>query len=264
MNVAPQHPTPKYKVPKTIILAGGKGLRWQASVRQRQPDGSEADALLVVNNKLMVEVDGKPLLQRSLSILRELEIPDPVVYGEVPGLPSSVERFIAKNPPAEVVGAIKACEPIWRDACEVCVLLGDVVWAPGAMDRVFAPSGHDWTFYGKLGANVFTGKAWPEIYAFRFRTVAADQVLEAADYLLRTLVWRRKFWELYRLLLGLPVPANTPDQGELFYPPSSGSFVVVPDWTDDIDTLEEYLRLSKLLAQARGPQSQYSQTKVAS
>ncbi len=127
-------------------------------------------------------------------------------------------------------------------------MLGDVVWSKAAVAQLLTPTRLDWQFFGKLGSNVFSEKTWPEIYAVGFRVSASLTVLSAATQLLAQDTWRKKLWELYRVMLELPVPNQRPDLGYLFYPPASDRFCVVPDWTDDIDDLNEYLRLCRFLS----------------
>lgn len=234
--------------PCVVILAGGNGLRWQAPVKQQQADGIEQDATLTVTNKLLVDIGGRPLLWRTIDLLAAAGIANPVVYGNLDGLPETVRSFQPKEPPAEIIETFSSCIELWTEADTVLFLLGDVVWSKAAIAQLLTATRLAWQFFGKLGGNVFSGKTWPEIYAVRFRASASPALISAAAQLSTQDVWRKKLWELYRVMLGLPVPLQLPDLGYIFYPPASDHFCVVPDWTDDVDDLDEYLRLTRFLS----------------
>lgn len=234
--------------PQVILLAGGKGLRWQSSAKRSRADGSREDVTVVVENKLLVDILGQPLLWRTLDGLARAGASAPVVYGAGLELPTGTATFHPRQAPPEIILALNASRPLWKDADDVLFLLGDVVWSSTALRRLLAPSPVSWRFYGKLSGNAFTGKAWPEIYALRARRGAMKSIVAAARRLDESGAWRKKLWELYRMLLQQPCPETTPDRGYLFHPPSSDHFHVIADWTDDIDELGEYLRMRQLLS----------------
>lgn len=215
-------------LPCVIILAGGQGLRWQATVKQPQADGIERDSMLTVKNKLLVDIGGRPLLWRTIDLLAAAGIADPIVYGSLEDPHGNVRSFQPNEAPAEIIGTFSSCMELWKKAETVLFVLGDVVWSKAAIAQLLTPTHLDWQFFGKLGSNIFSGKLWPEIYAVRFHAGASSTLIAAATQLSAQAVWRQRLWELYRVMLACRFPIRSLTMAMSFTPRPAITFAWSP------------------------------------
>lgn len=93
---------------------------------------------------------------------------------------------------------------------EQVVLLGDVVWSIAALCRVLepVPKRERPVFYGREGANLYTGKGYGELYAVRCKPSELEPHQEI-----------NRLW--------------------LLKDATGGELVEINDWTDDIDTQQD-------------------------
>ena len=96
--------------------------------------------------------------------------------------------------------------------------------------------------FGKTGSNLYTQKPWAEIYGLRVLDNAKNILLDNIDKALQAPKEKKKIWDLYSVLLGM-APATKP---VLSYPKRK-IFVEILDWSDDIDTPEEYHNIIRML-----------------
>ena len=102
--------------------------------------------------KHLIEVDGEPVLARTLRLLAELLPqwdytvrvvgPEPLAIAFRPGM-GYVEHFMLPDPGNCIVDGILAAQPWWAPndhgvAGRTLVLLGDVVWSKAALGQVLA------------------------------------------------------------------------------------------------------------------------------
>lgn len=215
--------------PRFVIMAGGKGLRWTI----------ESKTSTVAINKLDVLIDGQPLLARTLAMLEQLGAPGP----ELCGAPESLRtgRHAVSEPSVEgLCGALSGWMADRNDA--VVILLGDVAWSHDSLSRVCCERPEDIRFYGKLGANRFTGKPWGEIYALS----APSRALEHFSASLRNCACAdpaARLWDLYGAVSGTTPLSRDP------HPlwPQTPWFSEIEDWTDDIDRPVDYRNLLRAL-----------------
>lgn len=219
-----------------IILAGGKQTRWTDQ-----------------SNKMLSAIDGQPLIYRTYSLLQDVGMVEPVVYSKNQEVIGTKKSFYPESEQETVVEAISATSSLWKNGT-ITILLGDVVFSRNVLFWL----AHSWLnendpiqLIGRLGQNSFTGKPWPEIYGIRFLVSASERILQGIDSVLSGKYERKKIWELYRALIGEP-QIEKPDLNYLYHPPKNNIFAVVKDWTDDIDTLEEYQNMIRLLAYLKG------------
>ncbi|MCP5368548.1 MAG: NTP transferase domain-containing protein [Hyphomicrobiales bacterium] len=214
--------------PQTVLLmAGGPQRRWHgAEPRHLAPLGTGT------------------VIGRTLRQLAQNGVDDPVVVSAapLPGLEGTAAQPCSGPYPAALAGT----RPLWRGA--VLVLSADTVFSDGALRAILstppAPN-HAWGFFGKRGANSFTGKEWSEIYALRFHADDGGRLAAALADLAAAAVKRRKLHELYRALAGLS-PADRP------YLPPGPLFHDVPDWTDDADSRRDLDNIAACMRQLPG------------
>jgi hypothetical protein len=214
-----------------IILAGGKQTRW--------PDKT---------NKMLSPINGQPLIYRTYSLLQDVGFQKPIVYSKFPEVIGANESYYPEKDKETIVEAIAASSCLWNDGM-ITILLGDVVFSRNVLallSRSLLNDSYPIQLIGRLGHNPFTGKPWPEIYGLRFLGSASEKILKSIDEVLNGKYERKKIWELYRALIGVP-QIEKPDSEYLFHPPRNKIFALVNDWTDDIDTPEEYHNMTRLL-----------------
>lgn len=215
-----------------IILAGGKQVRWGQC-----------------SSKMLAPVLGRPLIRRTCAQLRRTGQPRPTIYSADAEVVGNERAFWPDRCQGTVLEAIAATSPLWRR--QTTILLGDVVFSDQAMQWL-AETGVDETnpvqVFGKTGPNEFTDKRWPEIYGLRFSISAGNGLLKCIDEALNGPCERKIIWELYRALLRIP-QVREPDYWYYYHPPQSRLFAEISDWTDDIDSPEEYRNLVGRLGQ---------------
>ena len=211
-------------LPATVILmADGPQRRWTAE-----------------GDKHLAPVLEEPLIHRTLRLLAENRVTDPVVFTRNSEVAGKATKFA---PPLRLPSLAAACAvtcDLWRG--DVLFLAGDVVFSERALPALLARApgtAPPWAFFGKRGANRHTGKPWAEIYAFRASGDGIPAALSAMGALAAGSYRRKGFRELYRVLKDV-----RPDRTFL---PGGAGFHAVPDWTDDIDTTEDHARLARYL-----------------
>lgn len=215
-----------------IILAGGRQERWG-----------------LYSSKMLAPILGQPLIRRTCAQLRRMGQPRPTIYSADAEVVGNERAFWPDRYQWTVLEAIAATSLLWRR--QTTIILGDVVFSDQAMQWLAETRVDETTpiqLFGKTGPNIFTGKAWPEIYGLRFSISAGNRLLECIKETLNGPCERKKIWELYRALLRIP-QAREPDYWYYYHPPQSHLFAEISDWTDDIDRPEEYWNLVPRLEQ---------------
>ncbi len=226
-----------------LMLAGGEATRWYSPGLEEVSASSQRVRL--EQSKLFAPIRGEALMNRTVRQLAQRGVKQPWVYNLRDTLPLGCRRFQPENHPSDIILAMAQSASHWK--VDVTILLADVVWSEEALNRVLESQPMSWRFFGKLGPNAHTKKPWGEIYALRFSAESASEVLEAINRLYTNPCWRRKLWELYRSMLQHPIPQTLPPASYVNKPPKSRNFCELPDWTDDIDEIADYERLTSLL-----------------
>jgi hypothetical protein len=191
---------------KVVIMAAGNGLRW--------------NNFLGVP-KQMIPINGEPLLHRTIRLLKERKIPYKDIVVTVPE-----KGFYGKLPCKEVVG-----DPTWSvdkflNAYGDLYVYGDVYYTEEAMNTIvytLEPS-----FYGRYTGSRITGKKWGEVFGVR----PDDRMREIFKQIKEMDIPKRRGWEVYRLWAGYGI--NEDKVGDYWRE--------IDDFTDDIDSPEEYHR----------------------
>jgi bifunctional N-acetylglucosamine-1-phosphate-uridyltransferase/glucosamine-1-phosphate-acetyltransferase GlmU-like protein len=210
-----------------IILAGGVEVRWK-----------------VASSKMLVPILGQPLIRRTCSLFKKINNISFVVYSNNKEIIGEEIGFWPKSNSLEILEAITKTSPLWKGV--TTILLGDVIFSNKAIEWIATTCPKNETpiqLFGKTGSNPYTQKPWAEIYGLRLLEDAKNVLLNCIDKTLQTHKKKKKIWDLYSVLLGMPV-ATKP---VLKYPKSK-IFVEILDWSDDIDTCEEYYNMLRLLS----------------
>ncbi len=194
---------------RAIILAAGDGKRW-------------GNYLGV--NKCMIEINGEPLLHRTIRLLRENGIDDIVVTGDWKEMPAKTERQKEKECEIDRFYGIRH---LFKE--NNIVLYGDAYYTEKAIKTiVLSPS---LSFCGRFDRNEV--KNYGELFAIKFR---GDEIVsyckKLRDDFLAGKIRRCIGWELYRSMSLLPLNEHKI---------KSHLFVELPaDETEDFDKPEDY------------------------
>jgi hypothetical protein len=207
-----------------IILAGGVQSRWKEA-----------------SSKMLVPVFNQQLIRRTCSLLKNNN-GTPIIYSNDSEVIGGERSFWPEKHSLEILEAIAATHPLWRGI--TTILLGDVIFSKNAIQWIATTHAYETPIqiFGKTGSNLFTQKPWAEIYGLRVLDNAKNNLLDNIDKSLQAPKEKKKIWDLYSVLLGM-APATEP---VLKYPKSK-IFVEILDWSDDIDTPEEYHNIIRML-----------------
>lgn len=193
---------------KIFIMAQGKGSRWKENARFPVP----------CEIKQHVPILGTPLIQRTVNQVRGVPSVSIVGKGEWFG---NFHRntMTLTEPTGSILNGIIKTSLCWFEDKDILFLLGDVVYSEYAISLILSnlyltpPI----TLYGRLTGNLFTGKSAKEIFAVHIRPETS--VFDILDEGIRRKEDNAKLWDVYNI---------------------TQKIVPVADWTDDIDSPEEY------------------------
>jgi len=208
---------------KVIILAQGKGSRWNINLRGLTVP-SEYKQLIPLQN-------GETLLSRTMRQLKELEAPYPTLiasYAAFGHLGTQVSEL--REPVGSIIQGIISLRHLWMNEKDILFILGDVVFSNIMLYTIVKHELPGIWFYGRHGENVVTGKAAKEIFALR---VSGDSMIQ------------EEFWSK---LLELIADTSTPEKLKLWdfhnflhLSRTGASFLYIKgDYTDDVDSLNDY------------------------
>lgn len=166
--------------------------------------------------KQLVPIAGEILLERT-----QRQAGNCIVATHVPAIQRRAQRYMVSQRRRWIVETALGTASLWGPRTNL--LLGDVCFSDELMDAI-------------LGCDkpiAIYGRKW-EIFAVSFNRDAQPEVsvaLNAARLDAENGQGRGKMWQFYWSLVGLPLDAM-----EL----ESDTFVVVDDYTNDFDTIEEY------------------------
>jgi hypothetical protein len=176
-------------------------------------------------HKHLVQVDGEPLLDRTLRLVRR-HTPAPIVI--VAFDPQyerdGCERFEPEHGPLDFCDTDKflSAESRWAEVGRTVILYGDVFFTEAAMAAILSYAGPH-QFFGRRERSYFTGRPWREMFALSFpadeRQWLRQQMLRLREDLLSGRSPKGGGWELFHQLHGT----------------KWDNFTVIDDFTDDFD-----------------------------
>ena len=207
---------------RAIILANGKRERW-------------GDHLGIP--KQLIEIDGEPLLARTIRLLRENGVSNILISGPFPGF--GVDSFIPEADIDTINGRLGVRRK-WSRVGRTVILLGDVFYSEAAMRTIVEYDGRDMHLFARFGPSALTGKVWAEIFANSFWPEHHAQYEKSMRTVVemhhRGEIPRGGLWESYLM-----------DHGHLYdgihadgTVDNLGNATVIDDWTDDFDFPGDY------------------------
>ena len=200
-----------------VIMAGGKGDRW----------GNHLGT-----PKQMVEVDGEPILKRTIRILKELGVKDIIVTVPKKG-------FYGKLGVKEVLGKTEtemdrflACQE--KDAV---FLYGDVYYDLNLLKEI-VQNDKSPMFWGRNKRGSGIGKGVLEMYAIKFN----DELYKIAKKIRKKATFGGSGWNVYFYFTEGLILNNEKDRIDIVLQrtPNCPYFKEVKDITDDFDKPEDY------------------------
>lgn len=209
-----------------LIMAQGAGYRWEvddrwpnidvpASVKQFIPLGKET---IITRTLRQVSPYVSNPLETSVRVVMNLKHSRQLPLGTV--------QLPLEEPTGRLLRGIwVACKLIGR-ADKTVILLGDVIYSHNAILKIFAGV-EVVSLYGRLSGNPITGKEAKELFALSFLRKRYDLMMGLMlDMVNDDNIEMARLWNLYDFFGFI---------GE------KDVFVLIEDYTDDVDSQQEYV-----------------------
>jgi hypothetical protein len=193
--------------------------------------------------------DGETIFHRTIRMLVEagIELEEIMVVGPRELWKQRLAERVFKGvepggEPGPLLDGIKTIFPLW-ETDRTTVLLGDVVFSYKALNLILDTQ-EPVAFIGRPGQNPVVGKTAAELFGF---SVSREMYSSVYDHCVRmtargaVINYPPKLWALYRLMCGF-------EHDEYKY---ENKILIDPqDYTDDLDSVEEYQEFWLQLSQA--------------
>lgn len=213
---------------KVIIIAAGEATRW----------GNYLNV-----PKHLIEIDGEPILYRTVRLLLENGMEDIHIVGpedddryRVEGTKLFVpEKDYQRNADAD---KFLNSESLWNREGRTIVLYGDVFFTEEAMKTICGSTSTDWKLFCRLNGSKITESPWGECFAQSFYTKDLERHKENLQYIAKlynhSVIKKCGGWEHSRAMAGVKKALVRVHQ---HYPEVQH---IIDDWTEDFDTPEDY------------------------
>ena len=213
---------------RAIIIAAGEAKRWNNYLNVP---------------KHLIEIDGEPILYRTVRLLRERGVSDIHIVGpqddryKVSGANLYVPTKEPKNQDAD---KFLNSRYLWNKEGRTVVLYGDVFFTDDAMDSIVNFERIEWTLFCRFKRSSITGTRWGECFAQSFYPADIpsheEKLYYIADLKRKNIISRCGGWEHYRAM-------NDQTDERVRRPHKKyDKYVEINDWTEDFDTPEDYDR----------------------
>lgn len=198
-------------------MCQGRGSRWS--------EGLRPGITVPCDYKQLVPVNEIPLIERTLSQVRGVSYTVLIGHGTIYRTYHSHIHTL-RDPAGSILDGILRTTNHWENETDVVYLLGDVVYSNYAIFVILSnlyitpPI----TLYGRLTGNLYTGKSAREIFALHIRP--GDDVYNLIKKLNYEKDVSGKLWDVYA---------------------ETKTIVPVADYTDDVDSPEEYAKFFREL-----------------
>lgn len=213
---------------RAIIIAAGEGTRW----------GNHLGV-----PKHFIEVDGEPILARTVRLLNEHGVTDVNVVGpdderyRIDGATLYVPEL--QQDCNQNCGADKflSSKDLWLNEGRTIVLYGDCYFTDQAVNTITGYAHRDWLLFARPHGSHITGCPWGECFAQSFFDGQIGEhlrTLERAVHLHHNQkIWHPSGWQHYRAMMGLPVDWwDRQCWGD--------RLVLIDDFTEDFDSPDDY------------------------
>jgi hypothetical protein len=206
--------------------------------------------------KHLVQIDGVPILHRTVSLLKEFGATDISILAIDERYRVEGTRFIAPTETAFKNTALGHSAEHWSSTKDSVVILGDVYFSEEGMRKIVSHQGERINWFGRRGAGR-SEKRWPEIFAISIPPHCHQELLASFPHVSREFeegrIKRATGWECYRFLHNLPMDEN------LF----SEDFTDIDDETEDFDWPADYEQWIKKFRSTNMWRSHWSAMKIS-
>ena len=211
----------------TLIMCQGQSSRWT---------GSEP--------KHLAMIAGEPVIARTMRQLTVTGRENIIIVGDKLHFEQFGKVHEQTDPQPEICNGIKDTYPLWEGHDRTVILCGDVVYSDACIRAIYEDK-TQLRIFGRIGENPVTGKVYDERFAVAFDENYGLPVLWAIDAVLLRPECIASLKALYYTMLGVPC---TPQGDKVFF--ESKLLHVIDDYTDDLDSLEEWERSKEKLEAA--------------
>jgi len=209
---------------RAIIIAAGEATRWKNYLRVP---------------KHYISIDGEPIIERTVRLLRENGLSDIFVVSKEYRVPGCVNYRPTLNYEQNVdADKFLSSKELWNPDGRTVVFYGDVFFTEEAVGAIVGFEKAEWTLFCRPDRSTFTGRPWGECFAQSFYPQDLERheaALHRIVKLYKTGVIRRcGGWEHYRAMVGRP-------DAEIQEPHiMSTNYFTIDDFTDDFDLPKDY------------------------
>ena len=185
--------------------------------------------------KQLTEINGEPIVARTIRLLRECGIEDIAISTNHPGFDNFGVRVLHHRNEYEL-GVINP-EGLWLDAFyhsfrPVCYLFGDVVFSKNAIQKIVETETDDIMFFASAPPfDPRYSKEWAEPFAYKVTDTVRffECINKTKQYDLEGCFYRQAVsWELWQVIKKTPL--NRIDYE---------NYTKINDWTCDIDDISD-------------------------
>ncbi len=214
---------------RVIIIAAGEAKRWNNYLGV---------------NKHFIEIDGEPILKRTVRLLRERGVTDIYIVSdeEQYNLEGAKLYHPKRNPDNGDLDKFMNSRELWTAEPEnkTFIFYGDVYFTEHAIDAILNDEREHFVMHCRPFGSSVTGTPWGECFAVSFNCGYHNDV-DAAFVLVKDLYEREIMhkmggWELYRATLHKLLPEKLMGQHWV----TGININVIDDWTDDFDFPDDY------------------------
>lgn len=210
---------------RAIIIAAGDATRW----------GNHLNT-----PKHLVEVDGEPILNRTVRLLNNNGVTDIHIVGpnddryKITG----TSLFIpVKNPNYHGVDKFLNSEGLWSKCSRTLVMYGDVFYTDEAIKTIVEFQGTDWTLFCRFSGSKISGGKYGECFVQSFYpkdiNLHKEKLLLVVESVNNRNLKKSGGWEHYRAM-------NEVTGRELRKHNQYNKCFIIDDFTDDFDYPEDY------------------------
>ncbi len=205
---------------KIIILCAGDGSRWNNFLGLP---------------KQLIPINGEALLHRMVRLCHEHNITDISIVTHNKKLESDGATLF--HPPLcrWTAETLLSTKEMWSS--RTTILLGDVFYTESAMKKILTTES-PLQFFGRPSASNYTFTPYGELFALCFSAESVNTITNACCTVIADGVagGKGKLWQLYRSIVGAELNQHHIEK-DFFFP--------IHDFTDDIDSPEEYEKVIK-------------------
>jgi hypothetical protein len=226
-----------------VVLCAGSGERWDNHFGQP---------------KHFAPLLGEPLLGRVVRQVRDRDASADIrivvrdLDDDRYDLPGCQRVLADLRPELGNADKLVSSAAAWHKSGRTVVLLGDVFYTDAVMDRIVTHDSDDWTLFGRPTGSTISGKKWNENFALSFWSEHHDLIRESTARLVALhaegKVGRLSHSTWFRAAVGVPDDeVGTWDVDPMRF----GHFEVCDDWTEDMDSPEDWEKWCYAWATAR-------------